>query len=297
MIQKSVYREEYKKWLKNLGYSQSSLNMLPSCLAEFLGCLEEKGISSLLEINPKHIHEHYEYLTQRPNKRRGGGLSSRMINHNIYAIRLFLNYQEQLGTIKENPISGLSFPSPENTEREILTTQEIKKLYEMAESLREKAIIGIFYGCGLRRSEGVALNLTDISFKSSLLYIREGKGCKRRVVPINEKVLSSFKNYQHYERFIIKGACTERSRSETAFITSNKGTRTSGNSYNKVLKALIKKAEITKTISLHNLRHSIATHLLENGLSVEYVRDFLGHKHLESTQIYTRISDKLIQEL
>jgi integrase/recombinase XerD len=289
VTRKSTYREEFKTHLERLGYSESSQNMLPTCVAEFLSKLEEKNIYNLLEITPKHIHDHYEYLTQRPNKRRGGGLSSRMINHHIYAIKLFLNYQEQLGNIKENPISGLSFPSPENTEREILTTQEIKKLYEMAESFREKAIIGIFYGCGLRRSEGVALNLTDISFKSSLLYVREGKGNKRRVVPINEKVLQDFKNYRHYERFT-KG-------NETSLITNSKGTRTSGNSYNKTVKALVTKAGIEKELSLHNLRHSIATHLLENGLSVEYVRDFLGHKHLESTQIYTKISNKQIQEL
>lgn len=289
MFQKKVYRRQFENHLKRLGYSKSSQYMLPTCITEFLDQIEEKNIYELHQIEPSHIQEHYEYLTQRPNKRRPGGLSSQMIHHHIYAIRLFLNFLEQTGTITDNPISGLHFPKPESKQREILTVKEIKQLYEIAENYREKAILGIFYGCGLRRSEGITLNVKDISFKNSLLYVREGKGKKRRVIPINEKVKEDFKNYLYNERWA--------KDNEIAFITNINGKRTSGNSYNNIVKALIPKAEIDKEISLHNLRHSIATHLLENGLSVEYVRDFLGHKHLEATQIYTRISKKRILEL
>lgn len=289
MFQKSVYIGQFKTHLERLGYSKSSQSMLPACVAEFLSCLEEKGIYHLREIEPKHIADHYEYLSQRPNKRKSGGLSSRMITHHLYAIRLFLNYQEQTGNLTENPMSSLTFPKPESKEREILTVEEVRQLYKVSETFREKAIIGLFYGCGLRRSEGVALGVKDISFNSSLLYVREGKGNKRRVIPLNEKVKSDFKSYLYHERWAIQN--------ENAFITNSAGRRTSGNDYNKILKALIQKAEIQKEISLHSLRHSIATHLLENGLPVEYVRDFLGHKHLEATQIYTRISKKKLSML
>jgi integrase/recombinase XerD len=299
MFQKSVYREdlsavsllkaEFKTHLKRLGYSKGSQSMLPTCVAEFLQQLGEKDIYHLQEIEPIHLQQHYEYLTQRPNQRRTGGLSSRMINHHIYAIRLFLNYQEQIGNIKENPISGLSFPRPESKQREILTIEEIKQLYEVAETIREKAIIGIFYGCGLRRSEGEALNIKDVSFKSSLLYVRDGKGSKRRVIPVNQRVAGDIKNYIHYERY--------GQQSETALITNNAGRRMRGDKLNNTIKELILKAGMPKEISLHNLRHSIATHLLENGMTVEYVRDFLGHKHLEATQIYTRISKKRLSRL
>lgn len=263
--------------------------MLPTCVAEFLQQLEEKNIYQLQEIEPIHLQQHYEYLTQRPNQRRTGGLSSRMINHHIYAIRLFLNYQEQTGNIEENPISGLSFPRPESKQREVLTIEEIKQLYELSGTFRERAIIGIFYGCGLRRSEGEALNIKDVSFKSSLLYVRDGKGNKRRVIPINQRVAGDIKNYICYERFV--------QQSETALITNNTGRRMRGDKLNNTVKELILKAGIQKEISLHNLRHSIATHLLENGMTVEYVRDFLGHKHLEATQIYTRVSKRKLREL
>ena len=297
MFQKKVYRREFKNHLERLGYSKGSQSMLPACIAEFLGQIEEKNIYELHAIEPIHIQQHYEYLSQRPNKRRPGGLSSRMINHHIYAIRLFLNYLEQTGTIAENPISGLIFPKPESKPREILTVEEIKQLYEISETYREKAILGIFYGCGLRRSEGAALNIKDISFKSSLLYVREGKGKKRRAVPINEKVKEDFKNYFYKERNSYTTKRTEKQENAESFILSSQGNRMSASTYNKIVKSLVGKVGTKKEISLHCLRHSIATHLLENGLSLEYVRDFLGHKHLESTQVYTRISKKRLQQL
>jgi integrase/recombinase XerD len=203
MTQKSIYTEQFKIHLQRLGYSKSSQSMLPTCVAEFLSCLEVKGIYHIHEIEPNHITEHYEYLSTRPNKRKPGGLSSRMITHHIYAIRLFLNYQEQIGNITDNPISGLSFPPPVGEQREILTIEEIKQLYEATETYRERAILGLFYGCGLRRNEGVELNVRDISFNSSLLYVRDGKGSKRRVIPLNGKVKNDFKNYLYYERIAI----------------------------------------------------------------------------------------------
>lgn len=282
----SPHIADFKNHLKTLGYSQSSQSMLPTCAAEFAEYTANKPIQ---EITGKDIVSYYEYLSERPNKRRDGGLSSIMIHHHLYAIRLFLSYHEQNGTITENPISGLHFPKPEGKQREVLTIEEVKQLYEVAETYRERAIIGIFYGCGLRRNEAVALNIKDISFSSSMLIVREGKGRKRRVVPINRQVVGDIKEYLYNERLA--------PNEETALITNKLGKRTRGDTYYKQMRKLVEKAGIQKEISLHCLRHSIATHLLENGMSVEYVRDFLGHKHLDATQIYTRISKKRLATL
>ena len=244
---------KFREHLKLLGYSKSSQHMLPNCVAEFLDQLETKGIYRIKDVEPLHIREHYEYLTSRPNKRKPGGLSSIMINHHIYAIRLFLNFLEQTGAITENPISGLIFPRPESKPREILTVKEIKQLYEAAENYREKAIIGIYYGCGLRRSEGVALNIKDISFKSSLLYVREGKGKKRRVVPINEKVKEDFRNYYYTERNNYTTKRTGKAENIQAFILNNLGNRISASTCNKTVKLLVEKAEIKKKPELSKI--------------------------------------------
>lgn len=142
-------------------------------------------------------------------------------------------------------------------------------------------------GCGKtqqhhRRTEAVRLNTRDIHFKHQLLYVREGKRAKRRAVPMPVKVSEALEAYYLEERTQVNTKDTD------AFMLNRTGTRMSGDSYNRRLKEIAARTAIRREISLHYLRHSIATHLLETGLPVEYVRDFLGHSHLEATQIYTK---------
>lgn len=277
--------EQFRTHLIRLGYRKSSINMLPNCVTEFFVFSEK----SAYQIRKADIEAYQEYLQERPNKRREGGLSSAYIQHHIYSLKTFFAWLQESGQLKANPISGMQFDAPKSKVREILTVEEVKQLYAVSTSYRERAILSIFYGCGLRRSEGVALNLRDIHFRSNLLYVRSGKYGKRRAVPMGEKVKADLWNYVLEERF-----CQP---TETALICGQSGMRLQGDGLGKVLKKIIKRTKIEKSISLHSLRHSIATHLLENGLSVEYVRDFLGHKQLESTQIYTRINSKQLWNL
>ena len=278
--------KQFRIHLERLGYSQTSISMLPSCLKEFLEC---QGHSQLKNITSADIVQYHEYLKERPNKRRAGGLSESYINHHIYALKLFFQWQLNNGSLSECPISSLEFKAPISKPREILTQEEIKLLFEATETLKERAVIALFYGCGIRRSEGEKLNLKDIHFRSNMLYVREGKGTKRRAVPLGPRVKKELWNYATKERF--------NKENETAFICNKTGTRMKGLSYSRLLNKVLERAGIKAVITLHCLRHSIATHLLESGLSVEYVRDFLGHKHLESTQIYTRVKSKQLWNL
>ena len=275
----------FKTHLERLGYSKSSVGMLPACVKEFLG-FTSKAID---EIQSEDIMNYHRYLQERPNKRRPGGLSESFISHHIYSLRLFFAWQLETGNLAENPMGLLEFPSPESPAREVLTTEEIKALYEVTETLKERAVLGLFYGCGLRRSEGEKLDLKDVHFRSNILYVREGKGSKRRAVPLSEKVKQDLKGYAIKER--------SPGGNVTAFLTNKRGSGMSGSSCNKTLKSILERTQIKKKITLHCLRHSIATHLLEGGLSVEYVRDFLGHKHLESTQVYTQVKSKQLWNL
>ncbi len=277
--------QQFKVHLERLGYSKTTVQMLPACLKEFFQYREK----TLEKITSEDINDYHEYLQERPNKRRSGGLSESYINHHIFSLKLFFRYQLELGEITSDPMSSLLFPSPSSPQREILTQKEIKKLYNAVQTLKDRAILSVYYGCGLRRIEGERLDLKDVKFRTGMLYVREGKGSKRRAVPMSKKVNRDIKNYVYKERFSIK--------EEKALFTNKRGTRSSGSSHNNALKKLLEKSGIKKEISLHCLRHSIATHLLENGLSVEYVRDFLGHKHLESTQIYTRVNQSSIWSL
>lgn len=272
--------KQFRTHLERLGYGKSSVQMLPSCVAEFLKYTSKP----IHQVESKDITRYHDYLHERPNRRRAGGLSESFIHHHVYSLRLFFSWQMESGQLTGNPISSLEFPSPGSQPREILTIEEIKELYQVTTMLKERAVLSLFYGCGLRRSEGEKLNMKDIQFRSNLLHVREGKGNKRRVVPMSGQVKSDLLNYALKERFAMD--------SEQACICNRAGRRATGDSLNRIVKSILARTGIEKSLTLHGLRHSIATHLLESGLAVEHVRDFLGHKHLESTQIYTRIKSK-----
>lgn len=277
--------EDYKTYLRQLGYSKSSVNMLPACVLDFLQYI---NMTEVKEISSSQIQSFYEYLKGRRSKRSQRALSESYIHQNIYALRVFFSYQEQTGELKQNPISSLKFKSPKVITRHPLSREEISQLFEAAESYKEVAMLHLFYSCGLRRTEAANLNTKDIHFNKKLLYIREGKGAKRRVIPINEKIGKALRDYLTKERSAIN---------EEAFILNKRNTRMRGDGYNKALKELITRTELPQEISPHHLRHSIATHLLENGLQIEYVRDFLGHSHLEATQIYAKVNTHQLKKL
>jgi integrase/recombinase XerD len=171
---------------------------------------------------------------------------------------------------------------------DILTPAEVKELYKACDGsvlgLRDKVMLGIFYGCGLRRNEGVHLDLSDIDFKSKLVYVRKGKNYKERYVPANETTLQHIKDYLGHSRPFLQ----TKNKIPALFI-SDKGYRIRGQSLLIRLRRLAKLSKINKQTGLHTLRHSIATHLLHSGMELKHIAKFLGHSSLEATQIYTHI--------
>lgn len=280
--------KSFRDYLQQLGYSKSSVRMLPDCVEAFL---ERQRYIQIDEVISTDIVRFYEWLQVRPNKLFGGGLSEQYINHHIYALKVFFSWLEVTGQIRKNPISVLKFKSPASNRREPFTKAEIKALFNACTTLKEAALLHLFYSCGLRRTEGVYLNTRDIHFKQQILYVREGKGTKRRAVPITYKVSKDLESYYLEERD------QPNVRDPNAFMLDRVGRRMSGSSYNRRLKWIAARVPMEREISLHYLRHSIATHLLESGLPVENVRDFLGHSHLEATQIYAKVYQKQIRKL
>ena len=274
----------FKKYVSDKGYRNTTQSMLPACVQEFLFRQEQKGQTNIKWIEPVHIQEHYQYLCKRPNFRRDGGLSSSMVNHHIYALRLFFAWLQQIEAIHINPLSGMEFPKAFPKKREALTQSAIEQLYTACENLRDKAILSLYYGCGLRRSEGEALNRSDINFDEQKLIVRSGKYDKRREVPLHEMVTEYLRNYWLYDRpQYINGHTSD---SIKAFVLNNIGSRMRGGTANDRVRYLAQKAGITKEVTLHVLRHSIATHLKENGMHLEQIMELLGHGSLDVTQAY-----------
>jgi site-specific recombinase XerD len=279
--------EGFKEWLHIIGYAPSTIDSLPRRAAELLEYAGTQGIYHLSQIQNYHIRAYYEILKIRKSQQTGKLLRNSTLNGIIRAWRLFAHYLEETdqGTLNID----IPYERDETIERKILTTQEIRALYNAADEtilgLRDRVILSIYYGCGLRSNEGLSLNLSDVMVEKGIMYVRKGKGYKERYVPFTESLKTDFRLYlQECRPKLVKQS------NEEAFLVSNKGRRISSTAQSKRLKELLKQAGITKPIGLHNLRHSIATHLLKSGMQIEDIAKFLGHAYISSTQIYTHIA-------
>ena len=292
----------YKEWLDILGYAETTVYNLPSHLQEFFHYLEKNGIGNINQITAKTIKEYYQELKQRANERQSGSLSKSYLNKHQQALKKFKEYLQNHNHKGIN-IHLKSEKQPTEEKLNILTQSEIKELFEATEyshseprfKLRDKAILTILYSCGLRRNEAVHLDIGDIYFDKERVLVRKGKNYKERFVPINRK------NAELLEDYIYEGRPEfyQSNLSEALFISKN-GTRMQGMSFANRLKAMVEatnnKNIKEKNITLHILRHSIATHLLQKEVPLESIKTFLGHTSLESTQIYTHLLKSIENE-
>ena len=273
---------DFRKELQNLGYSKGVVNNYPKYAQSLINYTKTEAIT----ITENQIKEYYQYLQTKPNQRRKGIISPSHIHSNLLAIRLFFEYLQRIGKIKRNPYT-LKVKSPIKTTRNILTQEEILLLYKTAQNLEETILLHLCYGCGLRRSEAQDLNIKDVNFEQKLLFVRKGKGKKRRVIPLTEKITIDLQDYYKQNQWY-------RNENQESFLINIQGNRITGTTIYETFKKLLQKTKINtsdKNICLHSLRHSIATHLLENEMSIEMVRNFLGHQNLKTTQIYTRVTN------
>jgi len=316
--------KSYKEYLQTLGYATVTVQSWPIHVREFLYYLENKDIQSITAIESRHISDFISHVKQRTNRRKvkagtvsaavafcGGGLSSSSINKIINAVNVFIKFLNSTGKFIVESTAERAEDSI--SERIILTVAEIRQLYEatflphrengVAIGQRDRAIIAIFYGCGLRRSEGKQLNITDIDLHKRLLFVRKGKGNKQRYVPIAARHLQDIKDYlregrewflhshtanaEWYSRRHGSSLVKKENADDAAFFISVFGNRM--NEFYQRLEQMRLRAEISKNVTLHGLRHSIATHLLQSGMDIEEIAKFLGHSSLASTQIYTHI--------
>jgi integrase/recombinase XerD len=302
MFQKSVNREikskqflhlteSFKIWAETLGYKPHSVSMYYRNTQEFLSFLESNNTNHLKDFKNQQINNYLEYLQHRPNCNKIGGLSPSYINKHITTLRLLSKYLQL--TEKANIIIKPELLKTTETAT-YLSKTEIQALYKAAKdetnlySQRDTAMLSIYYGCGLRASEGAALNINDILFDKNLLYVRKGKGYRERYVPINKQVKADLQEYIFNQRNELLN-----NKKNEALLLGRRGQRWSVHGIYGRLQLLKNQTNNEKlkqkSFGLHILRHSIATHLLQSGMKLEYISRFLGHKSLETTQRYTHL--------
>lgn len=286
----------YRQYLETLGYRKETVVVKHQQLVRFLSWLEQEQINSVNQVTAHLLESYQNYLQREKNQNTGGKLSAKTVYAKLRATELFFMMLQNQQIITINPFGTFKNTYQEKaTERIILTQSEIQQLYETTINDQERAILSLAYGCGLRAAELEAVNIQDIKLRDGILIVPKGKGNKRRTIPLSPGVKEDLKNYFYGHR------PTLQSEDEMSFMLNRNGQRMRTYTWNKYLKRIIERTEgITiqsKQISLHSLRHSIATHLLENGIAVEQVRLFLGHSMLETTEQYTRINREQLKQL
>lgn len=278
----------FSQWLRILNFELSSRRDMPKMLTDFLNFLEEAGCNHINQIQESHLKAYLTYLSQRPSKTTEGALSLNYIRKHLQVLRKFARYLAESG--QESFEVNLQLKGRATNIKSILTRAEVKKLYEATAEdnlgMRDKAMLALYYGCGLRKNEALSLNVEDILLEKELVLVRKGKGYKARYVPLTGTNKTDIENYLNYSRPYL--GCGGR---ESALLLNINGKRLK-TAFERIQK-LKAEAGINKPIGSHTLRHSIATHLLQSGMKLEQIQRFLGHSSLESTQIYTHVANQL----
>ena len=293
-IQTPAYQNlynDYDKYIVARDYKLGGGKMYQTAVKEFLIWMEQTGITNIRDVTTKEMMQYYDYLIVRPNQKKAGTLASTTIKLHLLAIYIFM---DNLLSLKEITKGWLipKYSGEDQKPRNVLTVEEVKSLYQHSENHLEKALLAIAYGCGLRRSEIHKLNSNDVLLSTGMLIVRQGKGFKRREVPMSDNVLEDLKKYvTEYRHETVK----ER-QNITAFFIDKKAKRMSGDTMNKTLKKIITRTQnqaiLDKEITLHCLRHSIANHLAEKNAGLDFIRGFLGHSFINTAYIYAAKNKK-----
>ena len=264
---------QFRKWMKHKRYSESTINTYADSVKQFLMYYSSRDIKSLNNDDMvEYVHEHIV-----KNK-----LSFSYQNQLVNGVKLFFREVEK----SKIELDKLQRPRREHKLPNVLSKEEIKAILEAPKNQKHSAMLSLIYACGLRRSELLNLKPADIDSNRKLLIIRNAKGRKDRIVPISDKLIEMLRDYY-----------TKYKPEVWLFEGQNAGEQYSETSLQKVLKQTLISAGIKKPITLHWLRHSYATHLLESGTDLRYIQELLGHKSSKTTEIYTHVSTKSLQNI
>lgn len=265
--------EKFKRYLRSKRYSENTIKTYSEALLSFFTFFNSKSINMIT--NEDIISYNNDYILK--NK-----LSASYQNQIINAVKLYFK------TIKETKIEIEKIHRPKRAKvlPNVLSKEEVKAILNAHENIKHKAMLSMIYSCGLRRSELLNLKPSDIDSKRNVVIIRQAKGKKDRITPLSPKILDLLRSY--YKE------CNPKTY---LFEGQEKSSQYSARSLEEVLKKSLKLASINKPVTLHWLRHSYATHLLESGTDLRYIQELLGHNSSKTTEIYTHVSTKNIQQI
>ena len=248
----------------------------------------DKNRLNYLKINYSHIEKYFEYLKEENKK-------TSTISRNLATIRSFYQFLVRIKKIRKDPTVGVHSPKVEKKVPNILTSKEVELLLDQPKDMdlkgiRDKAMLEFAYATGMRVTEIISLNIKDVNLKEGYVICRTGT--KQRTIPLGALSLQALKDYMEESRpYIIKN-----DEVESLFVNIN-GKRLTRQGFWKIVKYYKEQAHITKDITPHVLRHSFATHLLQNGADLKAIQTMLGHSDISSTQVYMQFQNENLKDI
>ncbi|PWA04055.1 site-specific tyrosine recombinase/integron integrase [Flavobacterium psychrotolerans] len=265
--------ERFKQWLRSKRYSESTLKTYTEALKSFLVFYREKPVSEIT--NEDVVFYNNEYILKN-------NLSASYQNQIVNAIKLFFKTVQE----KKIELDKIHRPKRAKVLPNVLSKEEVKLILNAHSNVKHKMMLSLIYSCGLRCGELLALQPVHIDSKRNLVMLKNSKGKKDRIAPLSPKILEMLRDY--YKDY----------RPTTYLFEGQKaGAPYDARSLQLILKQALQKTGISKPVTLHWLRHSFATHLLESGTDLRYIQELLGHSSSKTTEIYTHVSTKSIQHI
>jgi len=270
------------------GLAQNTIISYRYDLIKYISFLKKKRISSFDQTNKVLVKNYFVYL-------RGIDLKINSISRNLVAVKMLYRFLLMEGLIKEDFSSFIEFPRVSKRLPHILSLREINLLLDEANfkgksGLRDRAVLELFYATGMRVSELIYLKINDINMENRMLKCL-GKGSKERIIPFGDKAYQSLNLY--LDRLRPK---LVKNPDENILFLNSRGKKLSRQGIFYLVKLYAHKAGIEKKVTPHTLRHTLATHLIENGADLRSVQEMLGHSDISTTQIYTHVSRKWVSE-
>lgn len=263
----------FKYYLSSKRYSPNTITTYCEALKSFLTFFNTKSVKTIT--NEDVILYNNDYILKNH-------LSTSYQNQIVNAIKLYFQTVEEKTIILEK----VHRPKREKVLPNVLSKEEVKSILTAHINLKHRIMLSLIYSCGLRCGELLALLPVHIDSKRNIVLLKNSKGKKDRIVPLSPKILEILREYYQLYKpkvYLFEGKIA--------------GTPYSEKSLQCVLKKALKKVNITKPVSLHWLRHSYATHLLESGTDLRYIQELLGHNSSKTTEIYTHVSTKNLQQI
>lgn len=285
----NTYVKEYTSFMTDIRHK--SLNTVESYkrdVTQYISYLDGTGVTDISSTTKNTVLSYLLYLQKR-------GRASSTVSRTLASLRSYYLFMMQNGVVKSNPTSNLEAPHVEKKIPKILSGEEVELLLEQPKNcdnkgIRDKAMLELLYATGIRVSELINLDVSDVNVPMSFVRCKGGK--KERIIPMGHQAKDALENYiNNVRKYMVKD------ENETALFVNCSGARLSRQGFWKLIKYYQHIAGIETDITPHTLRHSFAAHLLENGADLHSIQEMMGHADISSTQVYSRMMNSKIKDV